>query len=1082
MEKFNTSLLQTIKWEQNNAPNLQSMINSKNDWYLKYNDAFWDSWYKDVFNIDTCNSFGIYIWCEILGIPKGTVNLEVREESFAFGVERKNFLYSGTDPSIPAPDRETVGGNFFGSGQNVIYNIDEARIMLKLRYAALTSDGRISNINRMLKWIFNQGKDWDFSSGQYAYVTDKTQQTATVSSVNYIKDPSLEDGPSTIYWVNGFPTVSAITFSPANARTGNYEYQILGTSISQNMNISTKELVNITQPFSIGDKVNIGVWIKKTPGATVSLNSMKLQLFDRTAFVLLAQLIIQPSSLTDNVYTMVSFPYTFTANYPAGHKLTVSFSADGINGSIGHFFYVDDFFMSPPPSSDGDYIVRDWQGSTRIKVNTTQKIMTAGNTWDGVLTSGSPGAKLTSSMGANARYFWSGAPLPPSASGVQLVGGDNRMYNGPDWYGQQGNPTGVEQGSITNALRLVKLNAPITSVGPTNELVYCQQPSYNTGLPVVSSTVGTKYIYSCFVKQLSKNVKSVSLTEYKARYAHTDMFVDPVRIFVDLQSGEYQIIGASDTSIRPKSRGGVQKYPDGWFRVWFYEQLAVPYATTYTSLGVMPYSTVYNNVNPETINIGDDLMVFGYCVTEVAATAPIPAAPEYYSYLHGATTPYALIALNIGATSNTITVERGSNISTTAASTISNSLLQPTASLAFDGVLAGQFYSPAIPLVQDADGNRRSFTIASNVNPPAPPTQDFFMQYYFGSGFNFSDGFKNVISNRDNGILPSNAGIGFGVGTYIPDLSDIILTTQAIDYRIITGAGGSDQKITFVSTQSSIGIGFTDQATDYWPLNYQLGNFTLALGREYPTAAKPALWLYNAAAVNNTTVLLKTRLSGNTTTLTNQTAAANSMPVGQWVLTQNTPSDATGTGYAVFAAQIANKPAPPGIYTLSIYCINSGNVGTKAFDVGYGDIDSLTPNIIGQITMPAAALGLTRSTFTFNAPNGIGNDPLTNLLTIGSIGKSGTLTHAGINIRAMSLEAGSVATAPVFSSSTFSGKPATILSVTNPGKAALGFRIHFIDGATKDVFFNGAASAPIPFGDYDFLTQLINKITYLTEV
>ncbi|QBQ77441.1 hypothetical protein WFC_00049 [Escherichia phage vB_EcoM_WFC] len=65
---------------------------------------------------------------------------------------------------------DNIGGNFFGAGGKVVKNIEEARILLKLRYLTLTSDGRIESINRMLKWIFNRGEAWDYSSSRYAYV------------------------------------------------------------------------------------------------------------------------------------------------------------------------------------------------------------------------------------------------------------------------------------------------------------------------------------------------------------------------------------------------------------------------------------------------------------------------------------------------------------------------------------------------------------------------------------------------------------------------------------------------------------------------------------------------------------------------------------------------------------------------------------------------------------------------------------------------------------------------------------------------------------------------------------------------
>ncbi|WP_052765043.1 DUF2612 domain-containing protein [Xanthomonas pisi] len=139
MQKFDTNLLQNLKWMQNNAPNITSLVQKKSDWYERYQDQFWTDWYNNIFNIDTCDAMGIYIWCDILCIPRDFVDLSNYEHNWAFGPTRDNF--EGAD---------NIGGNFFGAGGEGVKNIEEARILLKVRYFALSSDGRIESINRML--------------------------------------------------------------------------------------------------------------------------------------------------------------------------------------------------------------------------------------------------------------------------------------------------------------------------------------------------------------------------------------------------------------------------------------------------------------------------------------------------------------------------------------------------------------------------------------------------------------------------------------------------------------------------------------------------------------------------------------------------------------------------------------------------------------------------------------------------------------------------------------------------------------------------------------------------------------------
>lgn len=174
MQTFNTDLRQAIKWMHNKAPQIQKLIMSKAEWYERYNNYFWENWERDVFNLDTVNEFGVYVWCEILGIPKSKFVFEPLTNAWAYGPERQNYKYSGVGAAvnIPAADRNLIGGNFFGSGDDVVSSLIEARIILKLRYATLISDGRIPSINYILKYIISPNAEWDYFANKYFYVID----------------------------------------------------------------------------------------------------------------------------------------------------------------------------------------------------------------------------------------------------------------------------------------------------------------------------------------------------------------------------------------------------------------------------------------------------------------------------------------------------------------------------------------------------------------------------------------------------------------------------------------------------------------------------------------------------------------------------------------------------------------------------------------------------------------------------------------------------------------------------------------------------------------------------------------------
>ncbi|WGN90798.1 hypothetical protein [Burkholderia phage vB_BglM_WTB] len=183
MIPYSNDSTQAIKWLQNKAPKLQALINAKADWYSSFNDQFWTEWYTNVFNLDTANTFGLQVWCIILGLPSTQFGLFPVGQSWAYGAARENYVYSGT---LPAPAGSSAGGNFFGGSDSTLLNLDEVRFALKLRYAALVGNGRIAYINRMLNWIFNKGQPWDYASKRYVYAADITTfaDTPTITAMH----------------------------------------------------------------------------------------------------------------------------------------------------------------------------------------------------------------------------------------------------------------------------------------------------------------------------------------------------------------------------------------------------------------------------------------------------------------------------------------------------------------------------------------------------------------------------------------------------------------------------------------------------------------------------------------------------------------------------------------------------------------------------------------------------------------------------------------------------------------------------------------------------------------------------------
>jgi Protein of unknown function (DUF2612) len=138
---FTTDLRQALLWQHNNAPVLQSLIASKQAWYDANHTAFWSDWFTDVFDLRTCNLFGMCVWAIILGVPLPII-LDpeyTKKRIFGFAPFSMNF-YSSNFGSIA----ETVAP----------LTLEEQRLILQLRYFQLISRGTVLTINRFLLRIF----------------------------------------------------------------------------------------------------------------------------------------------------------------------------------------------------------------------------------------------------------------------------------------------------------------------------------------------------------------------------------------------------------------------------------------------------------------------------------------------------------------------------------------------------------------------------------------------------------------------------------------------------------------------------------------------------------------------------------------------------------------------------------------------------------------------------------------------------------------------------------------------------------------------------------------------------------------
>lgn len=152
----NANLLRAILWQYEGADNLRQIVEAEQAWFDGAQVEFWESWIRDVFNFNTANDFGLAVWSRILDIDLGVdVSASPDEPCFGFGQYNENF----------------ENGNFSRvRGGTVSLTTDQKRLVIRLRYAQLTTRPTVPNINRILSDVFA-----DF--GGSAYVTDNQDMT-----------------------------------------------------------------------------------------------------------------------------------------------------------------------------------------------------------------------------------------------------------------------------------------------------------------------------------------------------------------------------------------------------------------------------------------------------------------------------------------------------------------------------------------------------------------------------------------------------------------------------------------------------------------------------------------------------------------------------------------------------------------------------------------------------------------------------------------------------------------------------------------------------------------------------------------
>jgi hypothetical protein len=151
---FSVDLLRAVLWQYQDATGLQSILASKAAWYETHQTNFWTNWRRDVFDLTTANEFGCAVWGVILGLSLSIGQPGAGDRpNWGFGENNLNF------------GNGTFGRNSAGVAS---LPVEMKRLLLRLRYFQLVSDGSVPHTNFALQTVFGQG-----------YVVDNQDMTVT---------------------------------------------------------------------------------------------------------------------------------------------------------------------------------------------------------------------------------------------------------------------------------------------------------------------------------------------------------------------------------------------------------------------------------------------------------------------------------------------------------------------------------------------------------------------------------------------------------------------------------------------------------------------------------------------------------------------------------------------------------------------------------------------------------------------------------------------------------------------------------------------------------------------------------------
>lgn len=202
----------TILSQYANSPTLLGLI-------AAFNDALdptvkLDSFYNDLWNIDTAKGYGLDVWGRIVGVTRLlTVNAG------------DNFGLKNATTGLTSGDSFTVSPYFFGTpaSANYIINDDIYRKLIQIKALANISPAAISTYNRMLSLLFpGRGNAFVTDTGSMVIVLS-FQFTLSDIEVAMLKQSGVFSPPDGVLFNVGYlPATYSFGFAEAGALSASF--------------------------------------------------------------------------------------------------------------------------------------------------------------------------------------------------------------------------------------------------------------------------------------------------------------------------------------------------------------------------------------------------------------------------------------------------------------------------------------------------------------------------------------------------------------------------------------------------------------------------------------------------------------------------------------------------------------------------------------------------------------------------------------------------------------------------------------------------------------------------------------------